>query len=366
MRLISLKSVKEGMVISKTIWNEAGHPLLHAGVVINNTIIERLQQLSINYIYIDDRISGGIQVEESVNPIVRLKIVKEITQTFTAVSKEKGLKATYVIEQQSRALFDIIESLLSTIKENTDLLTILSDAYIYDEYLYHHSFQVTLYALSIAKELGYPYEELRLIGLGALLHDIGKLLVPDEILKKPSALTEEEFKEMKNHTRYGFDLLRNLYSVSLLVAHCAFQHHERLDGSGYPRGLVSAEIHPYAKIIAVADVFDAITTERVYSEKRIPAEALNILAKDAGVLFDEAVVKALKDSIVHYPNGTVVILTDGRRGIISRQNALLPAFPHVRIFEENAVLLSATYEIDLASIDNVYIDKVDRHFKYVE
>lgn len=154
-----------------------------------------------------------------------------------------------MLDQQSKAIGNIVEDLLNSILNSEEILMVLTDAYMYDEYLYQHSFQVTLYSLAIAKEMGYSYEDLRLIGIGALLHDVGKLMIPREILLKPSRLTNEEYETMKQHTKHGFELLRNLHSVSLLVAHCAFQHHERLDGSGYPRGLVDVEIHPFAKII---------------------------------------------------------------------------------------------------------------------
>lgn len=362
MRLISLNVVKEGMVVGKTIWNEAGHPLLHQGVVINHRIIERLRQLNIRYIYIDDLISNGIQIEETVNPVVRHRVVTEITKTFETVKTLKGAQASYIIDQQSKAISGIVEGLLDTILNSHEFLTILSDAYLYDQYLYQHSFQVTLYSIAIAKELGYSYEELRLIGIGAILHDIGKLLIPTEILNKSGALTEEEYNEMKLHTRYGFDLLRNLHSISLLVAHCAFQHHERLDGSGYPRGLVEFEIHPFAKIIGVADVFDAVTSNRVYRDKLLPSEGVAILEQGAGTLYDANVVEALKKCVVHYPNGTVLTLSNNRRGIVSRQNELHPATPYVRIFEENDEMLVATYEINLAIESAKIIEKVDTEF----
>ena len=125
---------------------------------------------------------------------------------------------------------------------------------------------------------------------------------------------------MKQHSRFGFDLLRNLHSMSLLVAHCAFQHHERIDGSGYPRGLVDVEIHPFAKIIGVADVFDAVTSNRVYREKMLPSEGIAIIEAGSGKMFDTSVVEALKRSIVHYPNGTIVLLNNERRGVVSKQN----------------------------------------------
>ena len=116
-----------------------------------------------------------------------------------------------------------------------------------------------------------------MIGLGSMLHDIGKIAVSKEILLKPGKLTEEEFQVIKTHTTEGFEMLRNSYSVPLLVAHCAFQHHERLDGSGYPRGIKSKDIHDYAKVIAVADVFDAVTSNRVYRSAMLPHEGLEML-----------------------------------------------------------------------------------------
>ncbi|MEB2281504.1 HD-GYP domain-containing protein [Lysinibacillus xylanilyticus] len=359
MRLISIDVLKEGMVLGRTIWNEAGHPLLKKDVVINERIIQRLQQLNMHYLYIEDKISKGIEVQETVPTVIRNKAISTIKDSFQSINGLNPVNASYVLDQQSKAIVSIVDELLLAIKGNDEILTILTDAYLFDEYLYQHSFQVTLYSIAIAKELGYSVEDLRLIGIGALLHDIGKLMVPKEILTKPERLTCEEFEMMKQHTRYGFDLLRNLHSISLIVAHCAFQHHERIDGSGYPRGLVDFEIHPFAKIIGVADVFDAVTTSRVYREKMLPSQGLAILEAGAGTIYDARIVKALKRSVVHYPNGVILKLSDGRRGIVSRQNALNAALPWVRIFEEQNQLLAATYEINLVDYPTVIIESVE-------
>jgi len=168
---------------------------------------------------------------------------------------------------------------------------------------------------------------------------------------------------VKLHTRYGFDILRNLHSVSLLVAHCAFQHHERLDGSGYPRGLKGGEIHPYAKIIGVADVFDAITSNRVYRSKKLPSEALSIIEASSGIGFDERIVEAFKRIIVKYPNGTVLRLSDMRRGVVAKQNVNNAARPLIRVFEENNQVLSATYELALEEHPNVHIVKAELDYE---
>ncbi len=359
MRLISIDVLKEGMVLARTIWNEAGHPLLKKDVVINEHIIQRLQQLNTHYLYIDDEISKGIEVQETVPTVIRNKAISTIKDSFQSINGCNPVNASYVLDQQSKVIGSIVDELLLVVRSNDEILTILTDAYLFDEYLYQHSFQVTLYSIAIAKELGYLAEDLRLIGIGALLHDIGKLMVPKEVLTKPEHLSSEEFETMKQHTRYGFNLLRNLHSISLIVAHCAFQHHERIDGSGYPRGLVDFEIHPFAKIIGVADVFDAVTTSRVYREKMLPSQGLAILEAGAGTIYDARIVKALKGSVVHYPTGVILKLSDGRRGIVSRQNTSNAALPWIRIFEEQNQLLTATYELNLVDYPTITIESVE-------
>lgn len=362
MRLISIDILKKGMVVGRTIWNEAGHPLLHKDVIVTARIVERLRELNIQYLYIDDKLSEGIQLEETVAPAKRIEAVKNITQSFKEVKQAKSTQASYVLDQQSKVIGLIVEDIMNSIMSSDEVLMVLTDAYLYDEYIYQHSFQVALYSIAIAKEMGYSYEDMRLIGIGAMLHDVGKLLIPSEILMKPGKLTDVEYEEMKQHARYGFDLLRNLHSVSLLVAHCAFQHHERIDGSGYPRGLMDFEIHPFAKIIAVADVFDALTSTRVYRKKMLPTEALAVIEKGKGIQFDERVIEAFKRSIVHYANGTILLLTDGRRGIVSKQNLVDATRPWIRIFEENKNLVEATYEICLSDYPTVEVEKIETEF----
>ncbi|WP_336045602.1 HD-GYP domain-containing protein [Solibacillus ferritrahens] len=367
MRLISINVLKEGMVVGRTIWNEAGHPLLHKDVIVTNRIIERLRQLNIQYLYIDDSLSTGIEIEETIELKKRIEAVKNMTQAFTNIKQAIPNQSSFVLDQQSKIICLIVDDIMNSIINSDDVLMVLTDAYLYDEYIYQHSFQVSMYSIAIAKEMGYSYEDIRLIGIGALLHDIGKLLIPIEILLKPGQLTEDEYEEIKRHAQYGFDLLRNLHSLSLLIAHCAFQHHERIDGSGYPRGIVDHEIHPFAKIIAVADVFDALTSNRVYREKMLPTEAIAIIAKDDGTKFDTKVVEAFKRSIVHYTNGTIVLLTDGRRGIVSKQNLIDVTRPWIRIFEEDDNRLGATYEICLSDYPGIYIKKIETEFAvYVE
>ncbi|MFP3918563.1 HD-GYP domain-containing protein [Lysinibacillus telephonicus] len=359
MRLISINALKSQMVVGKTIWNEAGLPLLQKDVVVTDGIISRLKELGIQYLYIEDKISDGIIIEESILPEVRTNAIKKITTSFNKVKGLNSQSASLVIDKQSKVIGEIVDDLLTTIVKSDEVLTVLTDTLIYDEYLYQHSFQVTLYSIAIAKELGYSSEDLRVIGIGAMLHDIGKLVIPPDILFKEGSLTDDEYEVIKQHTRFGFDILRNLHTVSLLVAHCAFQHHERIDGSGYPRGISGAEMHPYAKIIAVADVFDAVTSNRVYRQKMLPSEGIKIIESGSGTIFDKHIVDAFKRSIVHYPNGTILLLSDGRRGIVAKQNLHKPELPYIRIFEENNTILNSPYTINLVEYPEIIVEKVE-------
>lgn len=363
MQLIALAVVRDGMTLGKTIWNEAGHPLLQQGVRLNERSIRRLEQLNVQYIYIDSALSQGIEIAETVPEAVRKQVVSEIRQSFSSLQSADKNKIAYVLEKKALALSKDLDELIAIIMESGEALTVLSDAFLYDEYIYQHSFQVTLYALAIAKHLKYSEKDLKTIGMGALLHDIGKISIPQEILQKPSRLTDQEYEQMKEHTKYGFELLRNLYTMPLLVAHCAFQHHERLDGSGYPRGLTEKEIHPFAKIIAVADVFDALSSTRVYRKKILPVECLKIMGEGEGTAFDPIVLDALRKSVVHYPNGTILSLSDNAKGIVVRQNPINPLRPVLRIFEENGSILRATHE--LALIDHPTLEIVEIEADYV-
>ena len=247
MRLISINVVKAGMIVGRTIWNEAGHPLLQKGVVLTDRILFRLKQLHIKYVYIEDKISYGIEIEETIQPEVRNKIVNKITKSFHSVKEVKSGQASFILEQQSKEIGAIVEDLLTTILDSEEVLTVLTDAYVYDEYLYQHSFQVTLYSLAIAKEMGYSSEDLRLIGIGAMLHDIGKLLIPTDILLKPERLTNEEYEIMKTHTTLGYEMcMKDLALRPYAIG--AWCHHECLNGTGYPRGLTKKDI-PYEAVI---------------------------------------------------------------------------------------------------------------------
>lgn len=319
MRLVATETIEVGVKLGKTITNKNGQVLLNKGVVLSKKMIQRLLDVGINHIYIEDARTNDVIVNEAITDELRKEVTSTIELTFKQIQTDLEKNHSLVIEKASKKLASLIRHLLVEIKSDQELLTLLSDVYIYDEYIFTHSLNVTLYSLAIGQRLQLSPRELETLGLGAILHDVGKMKVRTEILMKPGRLTEEEYIEMKNHSEFGFRMLKEVRSLSLLVAHCAYQHHERINGTGYPRGIKGSEIHLFGKIIAVADVFDAVTSNRVYRKAMLPHEGLEILYAGVGTLFDPQVVDAFRKAVAIYPIGMTVQLNDGSSGIIVKQ-----------------------------------------------
>ncbi|WP_100405336.1 HD-GYP domain-containing protein [Bacillus solitudinis] len=355
MRLVATKSVEPGVKLGKPIYNDNGQTLLFEGAVLSERVLARLINLDIAFIYIHDERTEDIIAEDVISVQTKQTALKSIKMEFESIAKDAKLKKSVNGDYLSRSFSLVIESILKDIKSNPDTLALLSDVYVYDSYIFTHSLNVTVYALALAVELNFTDKQLLEIGVGALLHDIGKMVIPMEILAKPGRLTEEEFKEVKKHPKAGFDLLRNLPNISLLSAHCALQHHERLNGGGYPQGLEAEEIHPYGKILGIADVFDAVTSHRVYRRPMLPHEGLELLYAGVGTQFDKTLVEAFSRAIAVYPVGLTLTLNDGRVAIVIKQNKQLSSRPVVRVISDGKTNLETPYDLDLMKEINVTI-----------
>ncbi|WP_164668220.1 HD-GYP domain-containing protein [Virgibacillus doumboii] len=355
MRLVSTKSIEPGTILAQTIYNESGQVLIHKGLGLTQRIIRRLYEQGITYVYIEDELTSDIHIESPIPEKLRLEATSTIKETFSDMKKDGYMNNSFILNKNGKKLADIVQQIMDEIQNNSETLSLLADIFVTDDYIFQHSINVTIYSLAIGIELKLSKKELSEIGTGAMLHDIGKVFIDKEILQKPGNLTDEEFEIIKSHTQVGYDFLRKQENIPLLAAHCAFQHHERLDGSGYPRGIKADELHKYAKLIGIADVFDAVTSNRVYRDAMLPHEGLEILYAGAVKLFDKDMVEAFKKSITIYPNGLTVTLSNNKSGVVIRQNKHLCDRPIIRIFKENGTLVDSPYELDLASALNVTI-----------
>ncbi|MNC14638.1 Cyclic di-GMP phosphodiesterase response regulator RpfG [compost metagenome] len=207
---------------------------------------------------------------------------------------------------------------------------------------------------------GYSREELRIIGLGSLLHDIGKTQIPVKIIQKPGMLSDEEFRHMQAHTEIGYRILKDEPNIPLLAAHCALQHHERIDGSGYPRGLKGPQIHEYAKWLGVADSYDAMTSNRIYKKAMLPHQAVEALYVGSGTLYEQKQLELFRDRVAIYPLGLTVKLSTGESGVVVKIDPTIPHRPVVRVLHDPDGEPVVPYELDLGSkLSVVIVDVTD-------
>lgn len=268
---------------------------------------------------------------------------------------ESDMQGSLVVGKVRSSIQQMINDLLFS----TDILGNLSDIQGYDDYTFHHSVNTTIIALVLGIASGYSEQKLIELGMGVLMHDIGKIQIPEEILNKKTPLTEEEFGEIKQHTTNGFNILRKNNDFSLLSAHVAFQHQEKWNGTGYPRGLKGSEIHEYGRLAAVADVYEALTSKRVYRKAIEPNEAYEYIISQANTHFEPRLLEVFKKHISVYPSGTGVVLSNGQRGNVVKQNRAFPNRPIVRVFYENEEPLSEPIDYNLAECPSLMVVAVD-------
>lgn len=360
MRLITLDRCQPGIKLGKTIYNANGKVLLSEGTELSSNLLTGLKKYNIFTIYIEDEESEGIEIIESIPEELRIEAVNLITEGLDTIADLKTAKIRGMMksERAIRSFQKIFRDILNCLTETQTALNLLATTKIHENYLYSHSLNVTIYACQLAIANGLPLKNIEEIGLGAMLHDLGKVYISKEVLNKPGKLTIEEFNHVKSHTELGFEVLRKIHEIPLTVAHCAFQHHERMDGSGYPRGLKGEEIHKYAKIISVVDVFDAVTSHRVYRPSMLPHQGLELLYTGSGTHFDSRQIELFRNCIAIYPQGLTVKLSDGRIGIVSNYNFDAFGRPEIRVIRDEDNQEVQPYEINLASKEHLKIEIV--------
>jgi len=329
MRYVKAEHLEKGMVLVYTLYDNNEKILLKANRKLTQNYINRIQQLDIMglYVFEDD----------------------EICEHTPTVSEQTRLKA---IKSLKRLNIDdciyIANNIVEEIRESESMIVETINLSSYDNYTYTHSVNVDILSVILGVACGLRDDELRRLSQAALLHDIGKTCVPIEILNKPGILTEEEFAEVKKHPQYGYNMLKDNYDVSSVTRNAILSHHENEDGSGYPRNLTSEHIHLFAKIIHIADVYDALTTKRVYKDAMNPADALEYLMGNAERMFDKELVTIFMDYIAPYPLGVQVEMSTGQKGLVVKNNRKMLSRPIVRL--EGGALVDLMEHLDITIV----------------
>ncbi|TVX97347.1 HD-GYP domain-containing protein [Cohnella terricola] len=344
---VHITDVQSGDRLSEDVFNAYGLHVLSKGTLLNEKEISRIFQHQIDYIEIDRRSSGTGPSSESNDPAAAYNpILRPLYQDAVAGAEqlfEKALTEGRIYEDDVKESFQPLVDNFRTERDVVSLLLMLNSQ---DDYTYQHSVQVGMLSYYIARWLGWGESETVHAGKAGFLHDVGKCKIADAILNKPTKLTDDEYQEIRNHPQYGYDILNESFDDSA-IALAALQHHERMDGTGYPQGLKGDEIHPMARIVAVADVYSAMISSRVYSDKK---DLLIVLRELYELSFSELDPDITHTFIRHMvPNfiGKHVELSNGDSGTIVMTHPTDFFRPLVQIGEQQFVDLSVTRNVEI-------------------
>lgn len=360
MRLVPIELCKPGMRLGRKIYNEEGLVLLAEHVELTSPIIRKLEHHAVSRLYVIDPRTDDILITDVISEETRHRAMTEIRSQFRKLMMESAPRKAINAPFFGKAFKQVVSMVVEDLRHNASAMIFLTEMSLTDHYLYKHSLDVCIYALLVGMAQGFDQEELTALGLGAMLHDIGKTKIPLALLDKQGPLGADEAAVMRNHTDIGFRLLKDEPNIPLLSAHCALQHHERVDGSGYPRGLSGARIHDYAQWIGILDSFDAMTSYRVYREAALlPHQAMEQLFAGTGTLYDTTKVELFRDRVALYPLGLQVKLSSGEAGAVVDLNSGASHRPVVRIlYDPDGRELTQPYEIDLSKRLNLVITAV--------
>lgn len=332
-----------GHRLKRDIISHAGTLLIPADTILTKEHIEHI--IKHGYYLTED----DIVIEEAIDNPGQNQIGSEMVEEATVQMKHIF---EFVRYSNRIPLMDIRNKVIPAVQQsvsNPSLLPLLSQLQSKDDYTYRHNIGVAVISTLIGKWLRLSDRDLQILTVAAILHDIGKTKIPEEILQKPGKFTSKEFNHMKKHTVYGYELIKKTVGTSHRIALVALQHHEREDGSGYPFGLKGSKIDYLSKIVAVADVFHAMTSKRVYHDASPFFKVMNQMKQDVYGKLEPKIVTTFVQRLMELVVGGDVVLTDGRRATIVRLNPQDPTNPLVRVQDGEF--------IDLSQASGVHVEK---------
>ena len=283
-------------------------------------------------------VSTGAAVPPVKKPVARVSMEEELEAAKKIQNKAKEAVTSMFSEVRMGKALEIegaeslVEEINQSMERNPNALLTLIRLKNVNEYTYMHSVAVCMLMVALGRQLGLDAAQIKQAGTAGLLHDIGKMVIPNEVLNKPGQLTDEEFVIMKSHPERGWEILKSCYQVHETALDVCLHHHERVDGKGYPKKLSGDALTLFARMGAVCDVYDAISSDRCYKPAWSPAESIRKMASWKDGHFDETVFQAFVKTIGIYPSGTLLKLKSGRLGVVMEQSTKKLTTPIIKTF----------------------------------
>ena len=358
-RKVDIRKVKPGMVVARPVYGSEGQCLLKEGVEIKPDYINQLKNLRVNSIYIYDERMEGVVIEDVITEETRLEACCFVQELINYKKNNNNGKANGKIHHIESQMEKVVTKIIDELFSNKETMVNLVDIRTGDNYTFAHCVNVSVLGSLMAIKLGYSRGMIKHLTLGGMLHDLGKVRIPGSILKKAGYLNEKEYKLIQKHPEYGLDIFKENDSFTKIAGDIIVQHHERYDGSGYPLGLEGSRINPMAHIIAIVDVYDALTADRPYRKAYRPHEAIQMFTA-SGSSFNVDFLQTFLSFVAGYPLGTHVRLSNNESGLVVDNTPGYPLRPKVRVFYRGDELVPhpQPYEIDLVEKYDVVVTGV--------
>lgn len=354
----AIKELKEGNVLARAIAGRNGITILEQGTVLSNRYIKRLHELGISKVYLETEPSRTppapkltrVQSEVSASslPFLYHEMDKRLntgkySPNGTGNTQDQRFKRKY-------------KRILSDLLSHTEVAALIERLYEFDSYIFEHSASVSIMSAMIGDELGYGEDKMLELILGSLLFEIGMTSMPIELVQSCSKLSDKEKLQLQEHTTAGFDLLREINGIPFSSALISLSHHERYDGSGYPFGRQGPAIPEYARIVALADSYNALVSPRRYRPSYKADDAMELLFASGNYYFDADLVQVFLKRMKAFPIASVLTLSSGQTGIVKSYSSSIAHRPVVQIIKEAGGRdVSAPYELDLSSNSTITV-----------
>ncbi len=329
MRFVPAGCLHDGQKIAMDLKLYGNRVFLRHGVVLSDQLISRLRTIGFQGAYVDDDISKDLKVANIVGDELMYKAKEEIRSVFIDSERAKKKKVSSHLKTMRYVIGNIVDEIL----QNRKVMVNIVDLRTYDDYTFSHCLNVAVLSVVLGTVMKLDRASLQELAMGAMVHDIGKIFIEKSILNKNGKLTAEEFEIVKGHVIKGFEYLKNSNDLTENALKTVLEHHEKFGGGGYPGGISGKDIHIFGRISAVADVYDALTSNRPYRKAMLPSDAVEYIMSGFNEMFDPAVVEAFIQKVAPYPVGTCVQLSNGVEGIVAKNFESAGMRPKVQVIE---------------------------------
>lgn len=368
MRIIPVNCINHETTLAKTIHNANGNILLRKGTTLTPSLLDKIKAAGIHTLYIDDGYSN-IEIEDVIKPELRRTAVKTIKETFQAIEHELDRKINEntplfkrlevkVMDKYLHKIKGVSDAIIEDILKSHNLLINIIDIKHLGEFAYEHAINVAVLSLIIGIELRFTQHELYCLFIGALLHDIGKVFLPDHLLDYNIHMSREERLIYEEHPILGYDYLKDNKGFSATSKIVILQHHEHVDGTGFPNKVYGNNIHKNAKIVAVCDAYDKMVSD-THDSPAVPAnEAIEFIMGSAQTQFDFKIVNTFVHKINPYPIGTLVELSNHKTAVVIDINVDFPLRPIVKVVKKIQGQVIRLETINLIERNDLTISKI--------